>query len=323
VVKLAYIANSFIGKRENNEDNCVATEVSEGVYFFAVADGMGGAAGGQIASKLVIDIAVDIIKEEYASEVDPADMKNIIERVFLLAQKAICRKINEDRNLTGMGTTLTCVLVQSNKYVWGNIGDSRVYLLRKHQLNQITSDHTYINSISDKGNLSENTVKMYGSYLEKVLDGGIDCADIYPIEKDYEILQKKDLFLLCSDGLITDKNNTDNNGFKKCISSSKDLDKAAKKIIKNAYDAGSKDNITVVLACVNDINEKRTGNNKTGEHYGSELQGCGKLRYIKTTIFAIMAVVLIIIITLLLSTEKKRNDAGKNQSTYIKTNDNK
>src|SRR3989339_1554925 len=105
-------SKTFVGRRKNNQDNCAAEKIKEGVSFLAVADGMGGSVGGQIASKLVLDTAFKIVNEEYNNDILPEEMKEILERIFISAQKVIAEYIKQKPELTGMGTTLTCVLIQ-------------------------------------------------------------------------------------------------------------------------------------------------------------------------------------------------------------------
>lgn len=252
-------SKTFVGRRSNNQDNCTAVPIKEGVYFLAVADGMGGSVGGQIASKLVLDTALKIITEEAEHDLSPKEMKNTLERVFLVSQKVLAERIKQESSLTGMGTTLTCVLIKDDKYVWGNIGDSRTYLLRNDNLQQITVDHTYVQDfINESGKaLPANVLKQYGNYLQKALDGGTDQADIFPKDKEYEMLNEGDIFFLCSDGLITDKVQSDTSLFRDYILASNNLQDAAEQLIALAFHSGSKDNISAVLTSYGSYKRKK------------------------------------------------------------------
>jgi protein phosphatase len=255
---LSFYTHTFKGRRDNNQDSCDAYKIKEGVYFLAVADGMGGTVGGQIASQLVLNEAKKILAEEFKNKVLISELKPIIERIFLLAQVAISKRVKLEPELNGMGTTLTCVLVNGDKYVWGNLGDSRIYLLSSNELKQITIDHTYVQDfLNDPNNSpSKNLVEKFGNYLMKSLDGGNDEADIYPKNKNFEILRNGEIFLLCSDGLINDKSNLDTTVFRECITSTPSIKEAAPKLISYAFQNGSKDNITCVLAEYGKLNRK-------------------------------------------------------------------
>lgn len=247
---LNYHALTFTGRRQNNQDSCKVIELGNNSYFLAVADGMGGVAGGQVASNLVITEAEKILSNEFHSETPPNRFKQILEKVFIASQKVIQQRIKEEPQLAGMGTTLSALLVSDNKFVWGNLGDSRIYLLRENVLKQITEDHTYIEDYkkNNEGEIPQYIIDQYSHYLLRSVDGGSDEADIFPLESDYETLKEKDTFLICSDGLITNKVDTADEFFKDQIVGTKNLKTAAQNLIASAFYDGSNDNISVILA---------------------------------------------------------------------------
>ena len=138
----------------------------------------------------------------------------------------------------------------ANKYVWGNIGDSRLYLLRDDFINQLTTDHTYVEDYKKtKGDdIPDSILEQYSHYLTRAVDGGADEAEIFPESEPFHEIKDGDVFLLCSDGLITNKANTDTEVFKNYITGTSDVKKAAKYLISYAYGNGSKDNITAIIA---------------------------------------------------------------------------
>ena len=115
--QLDYYSLSFVGRRKNNQDSCIVLKPSHNSMFLAVADGMGGAAGGDVASKSVIDSAQRFLKEKFKGEVRPEHLKDILTGIFYSSQNDISKKIKENTELIGMGTTLTCVLILDNKFV--------------------------------------------------------------------------------------------------------------------------------------------------------------------------------------------------------------
>ncbi len=248
--KLEFYTISFIGRRKNNQDSYLALKLSDDIYFFAVADGMGGAVGGKKASELVLQSAREILGERLKKGIRPGDLKNVLSDIYENAQRSIAKAVEEKPELKGMGTTLSCVLILGNKYVVGNLGDSRVYLLRNGQLHQITEDHTYIQDYKKKTgrDADPNILKQYGHLLTRSIDGGKDRPDLFPLEKDYELLVESDVFLICSDGLITDKTSEDTSLFRNYILGTKSLRQAAESLVSMAYYQGSGDNISVVLA---------------------------------------------------------------------------
>ena len=254
-----YESLTFVGRRKNNQDSCYAGEISKGFYFLAVADGMGGAAGGEIASETVLSTAMEVLETKANSEIAPENLKEILGEVFEKSQEALAAKINQNEELTGMGTTLTCVLLLHDKYVWGNIGDSRVYIITENNISQLTEDHTYIQEhINMHGDdIPENLYKTYGHIITRSLNGENDEADIYPFDANYNTISKGKLFLLCSDGLISNKTDKDNSDFHKIIIGNKNLLKSAKNLISFAFHKGSTDNISIVLGEYGNVKRKK------------------------------------------------------------------
>lgn len=248
--KLSYFAESFIGRRKNNQDACTVYELGNDSYLLAVADGMGGTVGGQVASNLVLDFCTDTIKIEFEKKINPEDLKQTLGNVLSKLQSVIHERIQAETELAGMGTTLTCVLIQGDKYVWGNIGDSRTYFLNFDIIKQMSVDHTYIQDYMNENEkpIPQNILDQYSHYLTKALDGGSDSVDTFPENASYETLNEGDGFLLCSDGLLSNKIETNNTLLHNYVKGSDTLEKAAKNLISMAFHDGSKDNISVVLA---------------------------------------------------------------------------
>ncbi len=257
--KLNYFAESFTGRRKNNQDACSVYDLGNNSYLLAVADGMGGSVGGQVASNLVLDYCREFFTREFEKDVTPDNLKEILQRGLSELQSIIFEKFQSEPELTGMGTTLTCVLIQGDKYVWGNIGDSRTYLLSPDNIEQISVDHTYIQDYKKEndGPIPQSILDQYSHYLTKALDGGGDSADIYPENSDYKTLNEGEGFLLCSDGLISNKIENDDSHLHNYVKASESLEQAAKNMISSAYHDGSNDNISVVLAEYGKINREK------------------------------------------------------------------
>ncbi len=262
--KIQTYSLSFTGRRENNQDAELVYKPTKNSMFLAVADGMGGVAGGQVASRLVINNAKRVLDEKFKNPIKPIQLKDILIHIFYSSQKVIKEKIKEKPELNGMGTTLTCVLILDDKFVWGNLGDSRIYYYSNNILKQITRDHTHIQEYSDSvGNdIPENIVAEYGHYLTRSIDGGSDEPDIFPDVIPYEKLNEGDAFLLSCDGLILDKSKQDDEHFTKYLIGTNSLKEAAENLISFAYLNGSTDNISVILAAYGKLKRKRLKLNK-------------------------------------------------------------
>ena len=210
---------------------------------------MGGAQGGETASKLVIHSIQNFLKKTFEEDIDKKDLKKILEKTFLVAQDAIAEENIKKPHLKGMGTTLTAVLIYNQYFVIGNIGDSRTYFSFQYGFKQVSRDHSYIQDYLDshKSELPVEILNHYGNYVTRIIDGGADKPDIYPFDKPFEELQEGDVFLLCSDGLILDKSRDYSTFFVNTINKHNRLKKITNSLLKWAYNNGSDDNISIII----------------------------------------------------------------------------
>jgi protein phosphatase len=222
-------------KRRHNEDSFVHKPP-----LFAVADGMGGAQAGEVASQL----AAAALKEDTGDG-------NGAERLTALIQEAnrrVFKRANEDAAASGMGTTITAALVE-NGVVWiGHVGDSRAYLMRDGKLQQLTDDHSLVGELQRTGKLSteEAVVHPQRSVITRAVgtDPDVD-VDTMPIEP-----RTGDVFLICSDGL-TDM--IDDETILETVEEHRpDLDAAARALVSAANKRGGEDNITVIAFEISD-----------------------------------------------------------------------
>jgi PPM family protein phosphatase len=218
-------------KRRHNEDSYVVEPP-----MFAVADGMGGAKAGEVASGL----AAAALREA------GTDGRSGEERVTQLIQEAnrrVFRRANEDRDASGMGTTMTVALVEDGRVVFGHVGDSRAYLIRDGSIEQLTDDHSLVAELVRSGRLTPEEAEAHPqrSVITRAVGTEPDVdVDTFTIEPE-----ERDLFLICSDGL-TDM--VDDGTIIEAIERHRDdLDEAAKALVGAANRVGGEDNITVLL----------------------------------------------------------------------------
>jgi protein phosphatase len=218
-------------KRRHNEDSYVVEPP-----MFAVADGMGGAKAGEVASGL----AAAALKET------GSDGSSGEERVTQLIQEAnrrVFRRANEDREASGMGTTMTVALIEDGRVVFGHVGDSRAYLIREGSIEQLTDDHSLVAELVRSGRLTPEEAEAHPqrSVITRAVGTEPDVdVDTFTIEPE-----AGDLFLICSDGL-TDM--VDDGTIIDAIERHRDdLDEAAKALVGAANRVGGEDNITVLL----------------------------------------------------------------------------
>lgn len=223
-------------KRSNNEDAFVSRPA---LGFCAVADGMGGAAAGEVASRIFVETAGEVFSYRGSSE-SPADR---VKRSFTLANKRILDYVAAHPDHAGMGCTAEILAISGEDIIVGHIGDSRTYRLRNGELRQLTQDHSLVQEQINKGVISAAEARTHA--MRHVILRAVGIRETVELD----ILKGKgiagDIFLLCSDGL-TDM--IDDVQIMKCMGKRESLELMADRLIECAKAAGGKDNITVVLA---------------------------------------------------------------------------
>lgn len=247
---LNYIGISVTGKRDHNEDAYLCYEVHPDVYFFAVADGMGGMVAGEIASKLVIDHCKSFMGKIPPENFQKKNLKSILNILFKECQEALQNYIDRYPDKQGMGTTLCAVLLCEHHYAWGNIGDSRIYLFSKSSSRQLTKDHSYVQEYLDSngGQISEGIINNYGNILTRSINGALVSPDIYPEKEDFALLALGDFIVLCSDGLITSQTLQSSESWLSIFQDPISVEDAGNAMIQDALKNGSTDNLTIVVS---------------------------------------------------------------------------
>ena len=235
-----YAARSDVGMvRKNNQDSGYA-----GPHLLVVADGMGGHAGGDLASAAVIAELFDLDDDAYTG----ADTAPLLTERISRANAELGRLITDDPKLDGMGTTVTAMLRSRSTVALAHIGDSRAYLFREDELTQITRDHSFVQTLVDEGRITEAEAATHPhrSFVTRVLTG--HEGD----EPDVIVRQTRlgDRYLLCSDGLT---------GFvaidtiRDILAERSNPGVTADRLVQLSLRAGAPDNVTVVIADVVDV----------------------------------------------------------------------
>ncbi len=231
-------AISHVGKiRANNQDSGYA-----GAHLFVVADGMGGHAGGDVASALAIQAIAHTDRAFGSAE----EAEQALSAALLDANRELAETVFEHPELTGMGTTLSGLIRVGDKVVIAHIGDSRIYRWRDGELEQVTKDHTFVQRLVDSGRITadEAAVHPRRSVLMRVLGD----VDINP-EIDTMVLDTKpgDRWLLCSDGL---SGYVGEEKIAELLAGIPEAGAAAEALVAESLDHGAPDNVTVVLVGV-------------------------------------------------------------------------
>ena len=226
-------------RREMNQDYMYTSETAVGNLpnLFLVADGMGGHAAGEYASRFTVEKLVEKIKE--SSQTEPvALMKEAVEQVnaMLLAEA------NADRAKAGMGTTIVAATVIGERLYAANVGDSRLYVINEESITQITRDHSLVEVLVRLGEMNKEDAKDHPdkNIITRAIGVMPEVApDFFEIS-----LKDQDMILMCSDGLTNMINDID---IKKIVLGQRDIVEKAEKLVETANQNGGRDNITVVL----------------------------------------------------------------------------
>ncbi len=237
-------AVSHVGKvRSNNQDSGYA-----GRDLFVVAYGMGGHAGGDVASAVALTRIIEADKP-YASA---HDAEFALQAGLVAANQLLAETVFEHSELTGMGTTVSALARVGRHVAIAHIGDSRIYLFRRGELSQISADHTFVQRLVDSGRITpeEALVHPRRSVLMRVL-GDVDAAP----EVDTQVLDTHtgDRWLLCSDGLssyVSEERITE------ILATAGTPDTVADALVKESLDHGAPDNVTVVVVDVLDEDDE-------------------------------------------------------------------
>lgn len=229
-MKVRIGARTDIGRlRQRNEDAYLIKDP-----LFVVADGMGGHRGGDVASAL----ALETIGEATSPEATARGLVDDIKR----ANKAVLERGESDRDLRGMGTTLTAVLTDDAKAHVVHVGDSRAYLLRDGSLQQLTEDHTLVQRMVREGRLTEDEAAQHPQ--RSILTRALGVDEDIPVDELSLDIHPGDRLLLCTDGLT---NMVERDRIQEILQSDEDPQSACDKLIDAANRAGGDDNITVVV----------------------------------------------------------------------------
>jgi protein phosphatase len=227
-------------KRGNNED---VFSLSPEQDFCLAADGMGGAAAGEVASKIFAEAALEIFSDNtHRSE---KEILYRVQKTYSLANEKILEHVAQHPSHRGMGCTAELLAFFDEGFILGHVGDSRTYRLRDGQLEQLTQDHTLVQQQLQEGLITSDQAKNHP--MRNVIYRAVGIKEELTIDLLNEKVYPQDLFLLCSDGL-TDMIQDDQ--IQDILCSDIDIDQKAENLIESAKVAGGTDNITVVLVAI-------------------------------------------------------------------------
>ena len=234
-----------IGRVRKVNQDAVKTEViSDNLAWSVVCDGMGGQAGGDIASNIAV-IMISKFLSDNLSELKTSDeIKSVIYEAVSSANQAIYLKSEKDKNLKSMGTTVIVCVVSMNKLYVAHMGDSRAYLISDDEITQLTTDHSMVQEMLDNGKL---TIEEARNHPQKnIITRALGVNPEIKLEYNTLDIQKGNIILSCTDGLTNTVEEQDiYNICKKC----NNKEEAVGKLISKGNKNGGNDNITVSLIC--------------------------------------------------------------------------
>ena len=255
-------ALSDVGRtREHNEDAFVVADLSDGApidlsdavrqpvgdngLLFMVADGMGGAAAGELASATAVDVVLRYLREQWTPRRDgaPGDFVESLEKATDVANGAIFRYASEHPELRGMGTTATIAGLLGDTLYLAQVGDSRAYLVRSGVARQITKDQSLMQKLIEAGEISEEDAEH--NERRNIILQALGPEAAIKIDLTHQRVRRGDVLLLCSDGL---SGLVRADEFGRAVSEEADLPHVCRRLIMMANAMGGPDNITVVAA---------------------------------------------------------------------------
>ncbi|MHB9155977.1 MAG: Stp1/IreP family PP2C-type Ser/Thr phosphatase [Endomicrobiales bacterium] len=251
---IEYAAKSDVGKvRKNNEDSFAVDEKNG---LFVVCDGMGGHNAGEVASRMACDLIIKNMRQtlELKQETDRtqvmfgqnnprlSDPANRLVSSVRLANQVIYEASHTYSEKSGMGTTVVALLVMENSYVVAWVGDSRVYLVRHKQLQQLTTDHSLVQEQVSKGLMTSEQAE--NSEFKNILTRALGSAENVEADAVEIPAFDNDYLLLCSDGLTR---MVPENKILEAIEGARNTQEAGERLVTLAVEAGGRDNVTVIV----------------------------------------------------------------------------
>ena len=241
MIRIESCARTDVGmRRANNEDAFVS--IPE-LGLLALADGMGGAASGEVAS----GIFADTVREIFTVGPIPTneEAEGFVRRTFLLANQRIRELADREPAHRDMGCTGEMVVFTDEGYVVGHVGDSRIYLFRGGRLRQVTKDHSFVQEQVDQGIITPEQARVH-AYRHMILRA-VGIHDSLAVDLISGKAYAGDLFLICSDGL---SDMVEDPLIEETLATDLPIEGMADRLVRNACDAGGHDNVTVVLGLV-------------------------------------------------------------------------
>ncbi len=231
--------------RSQNQDTYQIVSLDKNTLLCVVCDGMGGAKSGNVASTLAADVFTQEIKRSWTPDMDPEHLEQVLSGAVKLANFTVYDQAMELEEFNGMGTTLVALLIHGKKATIVNVGDSRAYLVDKNGINQVTTDHSVVQMMIARGELSRQKAKQYPG--KNLITRAIGTEAQVVCDIFHRKVERGACFLLCTDGL---SNLLDDQEILFEIVHGEDKAKCCEHLLDIAKKRGAPDNVTSVLVAL-------------------------------------------------------------------------
>lgn len=227
--------------RSVNQDAFAHGTLNENISWAVVCDGMGGAAGGDFASRTAVEVMKNEIEQKLCENADAETAQVILDEAIKAANKSVFDAAMNDLTLAGMGTTVVAAVVLGNELVLAHSGDSRAYILSEGEIRRATNDHSLVQEMVDSGEITEEEARIHPR--RNVITRALGVGDSIKIDFSTQRLEENEAILLCSDGLTNFLEDEDILGLF-CETQAQDLPQI---LVDRANENGGGDNITAVI----------------------------------------------------------------------------
>ena len=231
--------------RSQNQDAYQIVSLDKNTLLCVVCDGMGGAKSGNVASTLAADVFTQEVKRSWVPDMDPESLDRMLGSAVKLANFTVYDQACQFEDFNGMGTTLVALLIQGKKATIVNVGDSRAYLIDSDGIKQVTTDHSLVQMMIARGELTPEKAKFYPG--KNLITRAIGTESMVTCDLFHKKVNRGDYFLLCSDGL---SNVMDDQEILFEVAHGQDKSKCCQRLLDIAKNRGAPDNVTSILVSI-------------------------------------------------------------------------
>ncbi|MBQ3529010.1 MAG: Stp1/IreP family PP2C-type Ser/Thr phosphatase [Oscillospiraceae bacterium] len=231
--------------RSQNQDTYQVLQLDKNTVLCVVCDGMGGAKSGNVASTLAADVFTQEVKRSWKPDMDPEWLNQMLEGAVKLANFTVFDQAKQFEDFNGMGTTLVALLLQGKKATIVNVGDSRAYMIDKDGIKQVTTDHSLVQMMISRGELTPEEAKHYPG--KNLITRAIGTEPQVMCDIFHRRVEKGSSILLCTDGL---SNLMDDQEILFEVAHGQDKEHCCERLLEIAKKRGAPDNVTSVLVVV-------------------------------------------------------------------------